>query len=182
MRVKGEGGAVPVATGAQLAQLAEDDPAVLVAPLPHLLDELFPPEVAAVQALLAQLFLDPGLGRDAGVVGAGKPQRVHPDKAGAAHEDILQSVVEDVPHVQHAGDVGRRDHDAIGIPALAGLPTKRPGLLPEPVPAVLNRFRLIGFLNHGHGAPMQSKSAYWQPPFAGESKKKALPESGRALN
>ena len=46
-----------------------------------------------------------------GVIGARDPQGVVPDHAVVADLDVLQGVVQAVPHVQDAGDVGRRDDD-----------------------------------------------------------------------
>jgi hypothetical protein len=67
-------GAVPVAGSAELAELAEDDAAVLVAPCGRDLDELLAAEVVARPAFfLAELLLDAGLRGDAGVVGADLP-------------------------------------------------------------------------------------------------------------
>jgi hypothetical protein len=59
------------------------------------------------------------------MVEAGLPERVeaaHPVPAG---QDVLQRVVEGMAHVQRAGDVRRRDHDA------EGLGTGRVGTRPE---------------------------------------------------
>ncbi len=62
-----------------------------------------------------QLALHHHLRGDAGMVGAGLPERVvaaHPVPAG---QDVLQRVVEGVAHVQAAGDVRRRDEDGEGL-------------------------------------------------------------------
>ena len=75
------------------------------------------PIVAPVWLLaLHHLPLDHHLGRDAGMVGAGLPQHVAAAHALEAAQHVLQRVVERVPHVQRAGDVGRRNDDAIGRP------------------------------------------------------------------
>jgi hypothetical protein len=58
-----------------------------------------------------QLALHHHLRGDAGVVGAGLPQRVEAAHPVPADQDVLQRVVEGVAHVQRAGHVGRRDHD-----------------------------------------------------------------------
>ncbi len=82
-------------------------------PLPDPLDECLAAEGVAVLPLLRQLLLDDVLGGDAGMVGAGHPQHFMPGHPLPAHQDILQGIVEGMPHVQHAGDVGRRDDDRI---------------------------------------------------------------------
>ena len=66
--------------------------------------------------LLEQPLLDDGLGGDAGVVGAGHPEDVVALHPPPADQDVLQGVIERVAQVERAGDVGRRDHDAIGRP------------------------------------------------------------------
>ena len=69
--------------------------------------------VAAAGLLaLHQLALDHHLGGDAGMVGARLPQHVAAAHALEAAQHVLQRVVERVAHVQRAGDVRRRDHDA----------------------------------------------------------------------
>ena len=60
-----------------------------------------------------ELTLDHHLGRDARVIGAGLPQRapaLHPVKS---RQRVHQRVLERVTHVQGAGDVRRRNHDAV---------------------------------------------------------------------
>ncbi len=61
------------------------------------------------------LALDQHLGGDAGVVGAHLPEGVaflHPPPA---DQGVHDGVLEGVAHVQTAGDVGRRDHDGVGL-------------------------------------------------------------------
>ena len=71
-------------------------------------------EVGALLALRVELALDDHLRGDAGVIRAGLPQRVVAPHAVVAGERVHQRVLERVPHVQRAGDVRRRDDDAIG--------------------------------------------------------------------
>ncbi len=106
--VHGEGGAVPVAGGAEFTELLEYDAAVFLLPLPGVFHELVAGEVALVDAPFLEHIDHLGFGGDGGVVGAGHPAGVEPHHAGAAHEDVLYGVVEHVAHVEYAGDVGRR--------------------------------------------------------------------------
>ena len=77
-----------------------------------LLDEGLAAHVAAADvAGLGQLALDHHLGGDAGVVGAGQPQRRLAAHALEADQHVLQGVVQRVADVQRAGDVRRRDDD-----------------------------------------------------------------------
>ncbi len=112
--VHGEALAAPVDRVAEPTHLTEDLAAVLGLPLPHALDEGLAAEVVARRALLGQLALDHVLGRDAGVVHAGQPQRLVTLHAAAANQGVHERVLERVAHVQLAGDVRRWDHDAKG--------------------------------------------------------------------
>ena len=119
--VHGEALARPVARGAEPAQLVDDGAARLRLPLPHALEEFLAPHRAAAGLLaLGELAFHHHLRGDAGVVGAGLPEHVAPAHPLEAAEDVLQRVVERVPHVQHAGDVRRRDDDGEGL--CAGAP------------------------------------------------------------
>ena len=109
--IKGESFARPVAGRADSANLVEDDPAVLLLPLPHALDEFFAAEVVPGQAFLPKLFLDDDLSRDAGVIHSRQPQRVESLHAFTADDHIMHRIVQHVAHVQRAGDIWRRHHD-----------------------------------------------------------------------
>ena len=65
-------------------------------------------------------------------------------------EHVLQRVVERMPHMQRAGHVGRRDHDAIGlgVAPLGPAGTERAGLLPLRVDALLDVGGLVGLVDH----------------------------------
>ena len=112
--VHGEALAAPVAGRAEPAQLAGDGAARFRLPLPDPPDEGVATEIVARLALRRELALHHHLGGDAGVVGARLPQRVAPPHARETDQDVLQRVVERMPHMQAAGDVGGRDHDRIG--------------------------------------------------------------------
>ena len=132
--VHGEALARPVAGRAEPAQLLDDRSARLGLPGPNAFEKLLPPHRPAIGLLvLHELALDHHLGRDAGMVGTGLPQHISAAHALVAAQDVLQRVVERVPHVQHAGDVRRRDNHREGLcvgavraPRLEGL-----GLLPN---------------------------------------------------
>ena len=112
--VHGEGEAIPVAGGADLLELADDDPAVLVRPVPHLVEELLASEVALLDPLLGQLSHHLRLRSYGGVICAGDPAGVEAGHPCPADEDILEGVIEHMPHMEHAGDVGRGDDDGVG--------------------------------------------------------------------
>ena len=144
-------GAIPIAGGAELAQLAEDDAAVLVAPFGSDLDEFLATEVMARLAfLLAEFFFDAGLRGDAGVVGARKPERGFAFLACAADHDVLQRVIEQVSHMEDAGDVGRRDHHREGLAGVVYLAFETARRDPAVIPLLFDALRLIRFGDFGH--------------------------------
>ena len=65
-------------------------------PLPDALFELFAAQVAAVDAFFGELALHHHLGGDAGVIGAGQPERVVAEHAVPADGDIDLGVLEHV--------------------------------------------------------------------------------------
>ena len=113
IRVHGELVARPVDRGAEAAHLARDGAAGFAFPFPDAFDEFFAAEIEPMFAFRAELALDHHLRRDAGVVGARLPQRRVAAHAVPARERVHERVLERVPHVQRAGDVRRRQHDAV---------------------------------------------------------------------
>ena len=152
--VHGEALARPVAGGAQALELVDDRAAGLGLPRPDLLEEFLAPDLAAARLLpLHHLPLDHHLGRDTGVIGAGLPQHVAAAHALEAAEDVLQRVVERVPHVQRAGHVRRRDHDGVGL-RIAPLRTpgaERLARFPHLADAALDFGGLIGLFDRHAG-------------------------------
>jgi len=69
----------------------------------------------AVDAFGSELAFHHHLGGDTGVVGTHLPEGVVALHAVVADQAVHDGVVEAVTHVQAAGDVGRRDHDAVGV-------------------------------------------------------------------
>ncbi len=134
-RVHREPLAAPIARTAEALELVDDDVRVGVFIIPHALEELLAPEIAAADAfLLTQFALHLRLSRDAGVVGAGQPQHFLPLLPRAAGEDVLQRVVQDVAEMQNTGDIRRRNDDRIpvllggriGFEAFSGDPSRIP--------------------------------------------------------
>ena len=137
-----EAGALPVARGAQLAQLAENHAAVLLLPLPGVAEELLARELRLFNPLFVEHRHHLGLGGNRGVVHARHPAGVAARHAGAADEHVLQRVVEHVAHVEHARDVGGRDDDGIGLP-LVGFRVEETVLNPKVVPFGLDILRRV---------------------------------------
>ena len=112
---------LPVARAAHRPLLLDDALLVAVLPLPDALHQGVAADVVAGLALqLQQAALDHRLGGDAGVVGAGHPQRVVALHPVPADQQVLHHVVHGVPHVQGAGDVGQRHHHHVAPLAVVG--------------------------------------------------------------
>ena len=158
--VHGEALAAPVARGAEPAELAGDRAARIGLPLPDLGEELL-----AVQELLVGVGPGRALDReadplllevahhhhlrgDAGMVGAGLPQHVVALHAAPADQNVLQRVVERMAHVQAARDVGRRDHDAIGLLRRFGMGAESPRVLPFGIAPGLDFLGVVGLVEH----------------------------------
>ncbi len=110
--VHGEAFARPVAGCAEALQLVEDQAARLFLPFPDALDKGLAAHLATAGKLsLGQLALDDHLRGNARMVHARLPQHVLAAHALEADHDILQRVVERVPHVQRPGHIRRRDDD-----------------------------------------------------------------------
>ncbi len=137
----------PVAGGTDAAHLALDGVARFLLPFPYFSDEALAPERVAgfTLAFDGQIARDDHLRGDAGVIGADLPQGVEATQAVVADQRIHQRVLEGVPHVQRAGDVGRRQQDGVGRAFAAG--REAAALLPVGVPAA---FEIGGFVAFVH--------------------------------
>ena len=79
-------------------------------PIQDTSQEFFPPKVMAGFVLgTSQMFFDSGLRSHASVIHSGKPQYLMPQHAGAACQDVLNRVVQDMPEGEHSGNVGWRN-------------------------------------------------------------------------
>ena len=137
-----ERGAFPIARSTELAELLENNAAVLVGPVPCVTQELLAGERVLLDTLLCQFSHDLGLGRYGCMVGTGHPACVLAGHACAANEDVLDCIVEHVTHMEHAGNVRRRNHDSIRF-AVIGNGVEQSVLHPISVPFVLNVLRVV---------------------------------------
>ena len=103
-----EVGAVPVDAVADAAHLVENRAARELLPFPDFFNELFARQGLVVNALLFKLALDDDLRGDAGMVRARNPDGVVAGHAVIARKRIHDRLIEGMPHVQNARDVGRR--------------------------------------------------------------------------
>ncbi len=113
----------------------------------HSSRKLLATDFLAAGSFVPQFLLDLELGGDAGVVGAGNPQRRPAAHPLVADHQVFQRHEQGVPLVQDAGDVGRGDGDhegfAIGVPAVFRL---EPAVFfPPLVESSLGGFEVVGF-------------------------------------
>ena len=135
----------PVATRADLLELPNDRPAVLLLPFPDMLQEFLAPDLTPVDPLLAQMPFDQHLRRDAGMVGPREPEDVIAAHPPPAHRDVGHGDLEHVPHVERAGYIRRRSDQRVG--AIALIRGDKKVLIDPPVgPFGLELARVINFL------------------------------------
>ena len=137
-----ESGAVPIARGAQPAQLLQDDAAVLVGPLPGVLQKLVARQVMLFDALFGQLSHHLGFGCNRGVVGARHPAGILAFHASVAHQDVLNGIVEHVSHVEHTRHIGRGNDYCV---RLATIRLRAEELVVQPIliPLRFDRLRVV---------------------------------------
>jgi hypothetical protein len=131
-----------------MVQLLADQAARLLLPGPDPLDELLTPEIAPREALLRQLALDHHLRGDAGMIAARLPQSGATAHSVEADQGILDGVVERVAHVQAAGDVRRRNDDAVRPRFRIVDRREMAALVPQPVELGLDLGRPVGLVQH----------------------------------
>ncbi len=141
--------ALPVSRDAQPPMLILDIALVLAHPLPDALDERLAAHLVTVRTFFGDGLLYDGLGRDAGVVFAGNPQRLIAEHAVVANHDVFERRRDGMPQVQRARHVGWRHADDEGAPirVRAGARAEVAVALPPLIEALLDRLRLIGFRN-----------------------------------
>lgn len=70
--------------------------------------------MAALSRRLLEVLFHPYLSGDSGVVRARQPQGFISFLARAAHQDVLDGVVQHMAQVEHSRDVGGRNDDGVG--------------------------------------------------------------------
>src|SRR5581483_6443186 len=140
-------GVLPVSGSTEAAHLPRDGGPGLLLPLPDALNKFFAPEIVACLLLEFELALDHDLRSDAGVVGADHPVGVVAAHAVIANERVHQRLLEGVAHVQGAGDVRRRQLDAVRRLLVVAMPEVAGGF-PALVPALLDRRRIEALVEH----------------------------------
>ena len=140
--IHGEGGAIPVARGSELTELLEDDTSILIGPIPGVGEELLTSKGMLIDTLLGELSHDFSLGRYGSMVGAGNPASVLAGHTGTTHQYILNSIIQHVAHVEHAGDIRGWNHYGIRFTIIGG-GMEKTMIHPILIPLILNIFRIV---------------------------------------
>ena len=98
-----------------MAQLLQDDATMLVCPCPCMLQELLARQVTLLDTLLSQTVHHLCLRSNRSMVSARHPASILAVNTGLTDENILNRVVEHVPHVQHTRHIWWRNHNRIGF-------------------------------------------------------------------
>ena len=76
------------------------------------------------------------------MVGAGHPAGVFAVHAGLSDQHVVKGIVEHMPHVKDAGNIGRRDYDSIRFTGIR-LRMEAAVFLPISIPLVLHFGRIV---------------------------------------
>ena len=96
------------------------------------------------------------------MIHTGLPQRIPPLHPVVTNQGIHDRVLEGMTHVECAGDVWRRDHDAIGFTVAAGLEVTV--FLPAPVLPLLYIVRIVGLIHVGASRPPEILDGSYSSP------------------
>ena len=92
-----------------------------------------------------ELPLDHHLRGNTGMVGADLPQRVAALHPAEADQGVHDGVVEPMPHVQAAGHIWRRNHDAVGVASARRREMALP--FPDRVPVLFDGLRFVSLVH-----------------------------------
>ena len=137
---------VPIDAVTQTAHLLKDGAARVLLPLPNFFVEGFSTDVATVNTLRFELAFDHDLRGNARMVRTREPERVVARHTVIARERIHHGLIEGVPHVQNARDVGRRQLDGEAGLFRVEAGSEVAARLPSRIPAGFNfrRFKALG--------------------------------------
>ena len=135
----------PVTGGTQLFELLNDAPAVLFLPFPCAFHEGISADLFLGYALFPHSGNYPCLCGKSSMIRAGQPQCGVARHPLVADEDILQSLIKSMPHVELTGYVRRGDNYGVGLFLRVHLCPEAPFLYPVFIYPVLKFIRGICF-------------------------------------
>ena len=150
--VHGKALPAPVTADAHLALLMHDASAEFFFPVPGSFQECFPSDTLLGQSFLPHRLDNLHLGGDRRVIRSRKPKGRIPLHAVIADRCILKDTVHGVPHMQLAGNVGRRHNDGERLFPFDSVRRKSSGFFPVLINLSFDRLRIeTGFhIGAGH--------------------------------
>ncbi len=145
--VQGEAFPGPVAGRSQLFQLINNPSAVSVLPFPCPFQKAIPAHIILRESFFCQLCNDFCLRGNAGVIGAGHPQRTVSLHALPAYQNILPGIVQRMAHMKLARNIRRRDHNTERFLVFIRLRMKISFFRPFLIDPILHLAGIIGFCN-----------------------------------
>jgi len=142
--IHGEPLSLPVTGGSQALELVDDDAPIFLAPVPDALQKGFPAQFVPRLLVCRKLPFDHILSGDAGMVGAGYPEHFKAGQPLVAADDVLQRIIEGMPHMQLSRHIGRRNHNTEGWLRAINAGMKPSLLLPAGIPVGFNFMKGIG--------------------------------------
>src|SRR5690625_4460210 len=139
---------VPIARSTEFLKLLDDDSAMLFLPFPSSFNKFLAAEIAAgFSFALAEIALDTRLGGDARMIGARKPKNRFPLLTRAADQNILERVVENMPHRENARHIWRRNNDRVRLFFRIRRSLETIVFQPDGIPLFLDVARFVSFGN-----------------------------------
>ena len=141
----------PIAGSAQANHLLLDRASAFGLPLPDAPLEFLAAQVLASNFVLGKLAFDDELSGNSSVIHARQPQRAITAHPVPANKHVNLRVLEHVPDVNRAGNVGRRNRDRKRGPRGGIFGAEKLLLKPDLGPALFDLLRLVGlgnFLGH----------------------------------
>ncbi len=126
--------ALPIAGRTQRTQLRHNAIAKLFLPLPDPFQKLLPAKIIAAFSFGAQRLFHFRLRCYAGMIAARHPQGVISLHAPPADQNILQSIIHCMSHMQLSSNIRRRNHNAVRLLVWLCLRMKQSVLLPIRIP------------------------------------------------
>ena len=124
-------------------KLVDDPRAVVCSPRPAVLKELFSSDLILVDSLFPEMFGDLDFRRDRGVVCSRLPEGFEALHSLPADENVLQSIIKGMAHMQLPGNVWRRHDDRERLFVRVYFRTEISSVEPLLIQPVLQAFRVI---------------------------------------
>ena len=111
--VHSKGCTIPVAGCTELAKLFEDDTSMFVRPVPGMFQKFVTGQVGFLDTLRGKFVYDFRFSGDGSMVSSRHPAGIFAFHTGTANQNILNGIIKHMSHVQHTGDIRRRDDDGV---------------------------------------------------------------------